>query len=303
MSEKLVFLCSACQGRIRYRSSQQGQLVGCPKCDAQVRVPSSSHSSATTSSAPSPAKPVPVPTPTRKQETRPPKPQTISVRCGHCSTAIEAPISRIGESVLCPDCHAPIPVERVETKRATANESDASQTRKAHRSLNGSVDSFGFSCSLCGTRLYASESQIGTQIACPDCHSQVEVLKHPRAAGSLGGISPPRLLDHDEISLEEVSERPMYQPTDTGKVSTRDMQVLRRPEQKSTGDSNETGPSSPDMPTNEERGQSVLAKRADFATVCPQCHARLGLRTDQIGKVVRCGDCQHKFMVRPRAES
>jgi predicted Zn finger-like uncharacterized protein len=231
------------------------------------------------------------------------QPQTISIRCGQCSTAIDAPVSKIGQTVRCPDCHSPIPVQPKVVKKRTGSANDALQTRKAHRALDSSPDSFGFSCSLCGTRLYANESLIGTKLACPDCHSEVLVRKGPAAVGSGSVVTPPAAVgDKDDLRLEDVAERPTYQPTDRGKMSTRDMQILKRPQQKQADQEDADIPSSDSSPLPDQdpsRPAAGRLKRADFEAACPECHARLGLRAEQIGKIVRCGDCHHKFMVRP----
>ena len=64
-------------------------------------------------------------------------------------------------------------------------------------------------CHVCGTRMYARESQIGQTLRCPDCFTDVEV-KAPKV-----GPPPPKkktLAEMEEFQLSDPGERPAYKP-------------------------------------------------------------------------------------------
>lgn len=297
-------------------------------------------------SSPSPPPPVP-PQLSKPPEPKPPEPKprkpTISLRCGSCKTLVDAPVSLIGKSIRCPDCHSAILVTEKKSEREhTSSGDDHATTQAAHRGLGSSSQSFGFPCRLCGTRLYAEESQIGSDVTCPDCHSAVRVPP-PNRTKPKAEITPPteESSDDGEFRLEGVFERPKYQPTDQGKVSRDDMDTLQgsglAPPPSSTPrlpDPNDS-PTSPvpsaaprartspasESPSSESpsRGAPPTQTHAappsapptaprprqngvTFAAVCPHCHTRLGFRDDQIGKRVRCGDCHGEFVVKPQGK-
>lgn len=264
--------------------------------------------------------------------------ETIRVRCGHCRTPLDAPKSKLGQSIQCPDCHSPVLVKAAAADApGQASRRDKDATERAHRDMGGTVDSFGFPCSLCGTRLYAEARQQGTEVTCPDCHSHVKVPAPPVRTAPVptttGGaaVAPPD--DDEDFQLEDVAERPRYRPTDRGKVSSADMEALQRsnvpvpsatqppaaatagptaaadpaerkkPERKKPEQPAAPQPTAP--PTSGTATEKKSGPKRDGVTlsaVCPHCHSRLGFRDDQIGKRVRCGDCHGEFVVKPQVK-
>ncbi|MCE9529192.1 MAG: hypothetical protein K8R36_24355 [Planctomycetales bacterium] len=78
-------------------------------------------------------------------------------------------------------------------------------------------------CNVCGTRMYAKESQIGESLRCPDCYTQVEV-KAPK-------VGPPptkkKTLDEmEEFQLSDPGERPTYQPMVETRGEYAELQLL-----------------------------------------------------------------------------
>jgi DNA-directed RNA polymerase subunit RPC12/RpoP len=361
VSDRILFPCKACQKRIRSRANKAGQTVQCPQCNAAVVVPGAVEKppaatptqkratppgeSVSLSKSPSGAAPAQpqVPAqlsapPVAKPKPKPkPEVKTISVRCGSCSTAVDAPVSLIGKSVRCPDCHASIPVRAKKAESQSSTGRDVEATQRAHRGLGNSTQSFGFSCTLCGTRLYAEQSQIGKELTCPDCHSDVRVPTPTRSAPKVDVVPPPENSNEADFNLEDVSERPKYQPTNRGKVSRSDMEMLERasalaptsptsptnppdaspafppdPEESrltsSATPAARQGPPTQSPPTQGPPAQDSTQGRpttrkpksgVTLAAVCPHCHTRLGFREVQIGKRVRCGDCHGEFVVKP----
>ncbi|MFN0018220.1 MAG: hypothetical protein ACKVP0_08180 [Pirellulaceae bacterium] len=78
-------------------------------------------------------------------------------------------------------------------------------------------------CNVCGTRMYAKESQIGESLRCPDCYTQVEV-KAPK-------VGPPpakkKTLDEmEEFQLSDPGERPTYKPMVETRGDYAELQLL-----------------------------------------------------------------------------
>jgi DNA-directed RNA polymerase subunit RPC12/RpoP len=238
---------------------------------------------------------------------------SIHVRCPSCQTAVDAPRSQLGKTVTCPDCHTEMKVRDKKTAVTENSGRDQAATSRAQRSISGHTDSFGYACSLCGTRLYAHVSQIGTEGSCPDCHSSTLVPAPSKTPVSKPGtITPSPSNDGGELRLEEVSERPRYQPIDTGKVSRKDLAFLQ--EQASpVGLENATAAVTP-LPQHGATGAAASGDGASgvlpaapasspasargFAVPCPHCGERLQFRQAQSGKRLRCGGCSGEFVVR-----
>ena len=78
-------------------------------------------------------------------------------------------------------------------------------------------------CHVCGTRMYAKESQIGQTLRCPDCFTDVEV-KAPKVAPP-----PPKkktLAELEEFQLSDPGERPAYQPMVDTRGEYAELQLL-----------------------------------------------------------------------------
>ncbi|HIQ22505.1 MAG TPA: hypothetical protein EYH34_14875 [Planctomycetes bacterium] len=130
----------------------------------------------------------------------------IPVRCPVCGTGLFATPEEVGSELACPDCETKVLVPPLETmpaeKEPSAEElakrqeeygvlDDADQL--AWSSKTPEVPYIGLKCSLCGSRLLATEDQIGQEIVCPDCQQPTLVRAPPPA--------PPPLepeVDHTE---------------------------------------------------------------------------------------------------------
>lgn len=78
-------------------------------------------------------------------------------------------------------------------------------------------------CHVCGTRMYAKESQIGQTMRCPDCFTDV-TIKAPKV-----GPPPPKkktLDELEEFQLSEPSERPNYKPMIETRGEYAELQLL-----------------------------------------------------------------------------
>ena len=128
------------------------------------------------------------------------------VYCRLCTTMMYATEEQIGSELICPDCHTTTVVPPKPQRHPSAPPVPVSfegssafglETAKPAEPLIPIV------CGLCGTRMYAGESQIGGFKTCPDCGRQTEIkpvpqkeLVQPEIAGGEYGVSsaepPPR---------------------------------------------------------------------------------------------------------------
>lgn len=105
----------------------------------------------------------------------------IPVRCDVCGTSLYATPEEVGEQLTCPDCHTGVTVPPLKTIPAEEEPPDEEPgaSQEEYDLLDDQDDwasapsaeqrYIGVKCSLCGTRLLATEDQVGTEIACPDC--------------------------------------------------------------------------------------------------------------------------------------
>lgn len=105
-------------------------------------------------------------------------------------------------------------------------------------------------CHVCGTRMYAKESQIGQTLRCPDCFTDVEV-KAPK-------VGPPQpkkktLAEMEEFQLSDPGERPSYKPMVEARGEYAELQLL--------------DPKAP--PRKEQSAQGASASTASSPTVDP----------------------------------
>ena len=136
--------------------------------------------------------------------------QLLPFHCAHCGGLIYLGESRIGKKVRCPDCGAGFLLtekkfeeigRRVRARRARLQYGGAPAPPKSNFSPASPVFTGGGNvppaeppkrpkdtrppekkmipvlCGLCGTLMYAEESQIGKQIRCPDCETYTTVTR------------------------------------------------------------------------------------------------------------------------------
>jgi len=177
-------------------------------------------------------------------------------------------------------------------------------------------------CSLCGTRMYASESQIGQKLICPDCETPTLVVP-PREKRDPPPALPPKPEEEYEIygedqppvTVKEVHQR--YIPVvcrvcHTRLLATEDQlgQTMTCPDC-STANVVNLPAEMPtlELPTAEERGEyavrgavgrEVFEPRSPeelFAFKCPVCLTRLHARVGEAGRSMQCPDCRRPLLI------
>jgi DNA-directed RNA polymerase subunit M/transcription elongation factor TFIIS len=118
--------------------------------------------------------------------------KTIRIYCKLCGTMMYASESQIGEELTCPDCETKtvVTVPRKSVSISSSSIPPPPPEIFEGGKVFGLADSktrtgTGFLvpvvCSLCGTRMYADESEIGGFKICPDCGRQNEIKSVPKS--------------------------------------------------------------------------------------------------------------------------
>src|SRR6185436_17159861 len=187
-----------CQGSIKAPPLAPGSMCNCPKCGKAFPLPGGTPAAAPAS----PAATAPV----AKPQAATPPPQPIRSATGP----------------------KPPPPPPVQTSAHPAN----TATQPAHQQAPPPPkpqpppprpQEIGVVCHVCGTRMYAKESQIGQTLRCPDCFTDVEV-KAPKV-----GPLPPKkktLAELEEFQLSDPGVRPAYQPMVETRGEYAELQLL-----------------------------------------------------------------------------
>ncbi len=157
--------CPQCRATLKVRLSDLGQQKACPGCHQPIQLPSRDEALRTR----------------KVQRAR----QEFSFRCKLCGTLLYAHPSQRGESLACPDCHTnnEVPVERMPpSTKATTSGDDANlrfqdevPASEGTSTAAGKPVEIRLHCPVCDCLMYASGSQVGKLVPCPDCGTAVTV--------------------------------------------------------------------------------------------------------------------------------
>ena len=127
----------------------------------------------------------------------PPAPLSFTFLCSLCRTVLTARVVDVGETVQCPDCrrHNRIPSPPRPVYAPTPAEIAAS-TPSLHP----------VPCSLCQTLMYATDTQLGMKLKCPDC-GRLTVATPRQVAKPKARATVP---DGEEYQLDEQSAPPVH---------------------------------------------------------------------------------------------
>lgn len=194
----LHYTCPSCQANLRARNSDTGKRRKCPQCGQPMKVPGVPRTTTRTSS-PTADKSVAATEIGRAVTPTGPK---IIFPCPQCKSRLLAGPDQAGQSILCEECLETViipdisatnvtaavpsetlarePVETVSHSVKVAEptvEKDPQQPQQSDSKLTETVipTSFTILCAVCGTRLDADQSQIGSRIPCPDCYATTKV--------------------------------------------------------------------------------------------------------------------------------
>ncbi|MDI9443651.1 MAG: hypothetical protein QM844_05735 [Planctomycetota bacterium] len=122
----------------------------------------------------------------------------FAVDCFLCHTRLFARADEVGKKIRCPDCGTETVVPPPPTQapgavlgalaQAGAESAvfsvrpDQSEPRGASAGAKQKALLIGVNCPVCGTRVQATERQVGGQVRCPDCDSPITVPAPPKDA-------------------------------------------------------------------------------------------------------------------------
>lgn len=217
MRAGIRFRCPYCGLQVMARRRQVGSRRHCPRCQADITVPSERDVQQRTSQLAS----------IGEYNLAPPPPDRIldrvariAVTCQCCGATVSAAGVSFGDLMSCPECGAvvvvppptrPPPLPESAAARSTGEYALAAPT--ATPSAPG--DYIPVNCPVCHTRLMGARRQIGRKIVCPDCNSRVKVpepavVTRPQWDRSPGGdylVSPPVELPKTEVLLPGVEDQ------------------------------------------------------------------------------------------------
>jgi len=180
----IEFHCHRCQHPQKVDESKVGQQVYCQVCYFPLTVPAESTNKPVDESQlyALDAKPW------DGQEVQD-RPELMSFPCTLCNAVIGVRIEQVGEEIICAECGKKNIVPKSIAQKAEAklqhklDQVIESLMPKATYSLSHGTNApsedgakqFLFLCRLCGTRLFATEEQVGTFVTCPDCTTKTKV--------------------------------------------------------------------------------------------------------------------------------
>lgn len=289
-SRHLALVCGYCRTPVFATTDQIGQFIVCPECLESVEV----------TAAPSNPRPqVPeAPDPRAAAETRPPQREALPIPpgpkppAGTPTTRSQSPdpdedefgLAEPGEmprilGFELDDAGSEAPAPRPARQEQPAGSQDEAHAQFALEPPPHAADEeFGVLCRVCGTRLYARPSEIGTSRRCPDCSSEFVVSRPPDrvkrlapAARTAAPVPSPPPDDDDEYQLAALDEAPSILPLGRNAAPA---------------DPGQEVASSVDDATLRE-----LDADQEFGFSCGVCGTRLLGTSSDVGSLMECPDC------------
>jgi|GEM_PF-1392954 len=166
------FACSRCISPLVAKRRQAGRKMRCPRCHTMLVVPRESRPEA-------PPEVYELADQSASGATAAP---TVSFLCSVCKTRMDVPAEQSGQTVTCPDCGTPAIVPSPGASSAAEASVPAASTGpvEIYNVLEGEGQPpptatevyrryIPVVCTLCRTRMHATEDQVGQTLVCPDC--------------------------------------------------------------------------------------------------------------------------------------
>lgn len=174
-------VCSLCSSRLMARTDQVGQKIQCPDCGAKTvvspatRIDTRAVMGVMAETGRTPADDYGVNIPQTLVPPTKATPTEIILACPMCGRKVMAPTSHAGRDVACPDCGTLIPVPIQKPTPPTASPTTPAATPPIQETQREKVVHIGVACPRCGTRIHATDRQVGQKLPCPDCNTPITV--------------------------------------------------------------------------------------------------------------------------------
>ncbi len=182
--DAIDFGCPRCQARLWAGPCQAGQRLRCPFCQVVLPVPTAEQAAARA------GKSGPEAEYTLHEGPAPscPQPKYLAVTCPVCAARMVAAPDQVGQTLACPDCDTAVevraPVEPAAPKRpaAPADEYPLWGVGQPPPDVKAVYQTYiPVVCSVCRTRMLATEAEVGRALTCPDCRTATVVRPLPPA--------------------------------------------------------------------------------------------------------------------------
>ena len=193
--------------------------------------------------------------------------------CPHCGTRLKVKSTDIGTTRACPKCAKAIKIGN--SQPAKPAEAGPTGGQKSQRPQ----DEFPIVCD-CGTRFYASPSQIGQTVDCPDCLTEHKVTAPApgKSRKRLGPAPTPRTSSHPAQAVKPPNTSPGSAPPPAD-----------------DGDEYQLQPLDNEPKWNPEHAQKPAP--GGFHIRCSVCSSTLAVNESMIGRQVKCTDCHSLTLI------
>ena len=188
----VTLICTVCQARLHATVDRVGREIVCPDCGtpAVVPPPETKEARAKKPAAPLEAYALQDEVDGDAAGPRPSQQTFVRVICSLCNTLMQAAEDQVGHQIVCPDCGTSSTVHPPAERPAALRSGDVAVgdgagyvlAEEANRPPGQSAAEqvyVAVLCPVCGTRLHATEDQVGKEIVCPDCDRPVVVPAAP----------------------------------------------------------------------------------------------------------------------------
>ena len=190
-------------------STNTRHVISCPQCGAKFAVPPNLAGRRARCDACDNSFVVPALTPANAAKLKPaaktsPAPaastQLIGFECRVCDTRLYGRADHVGKKIKCPDCGAGTPIPEPPKPKpknmpaALEGEQyelwDIDDQPLPSTLLAAQPKYIAIQCNTCATLIHAKESQVGQQVACPDCGAKQVVPPKSKPAAKRSVLAP-----------------------------------------------------------------------------------------------------------------
>lgn len=176
-------ICSLCSSRLMARADQVGKKIQCPDCGTETVVVAAARAKtdavmgALSEKGRATGNNYGVSGPQADSAAALVTPAEVCLECPNCGRDVRASTRAGKRDVPCPDCGTAIPVPEQTVPAPAATPPPA-------ENLVEKVVHIGVDCPRCGTRIHATDRQVGKKVRCPDCGTPI-TIPPPKASAKV----------------------------------------------------------------------------------------------------------------------